>query len=88
MATRADQPATKFDEDVFENHKTLLTAKDLARLLAVSEKTVYAWVSDGLIPYYKLQSSIRFDPRAIREWLRRSEYRPREFRRDLRGDRN
>ncbi len=52
----------------------LLTAKEVARVLAISEKTVYSYVSKGLIPYYKIQSSARFRARDVGVWLSRQLY--------------
>ena len=48
----------------------LLTAKELARPLAVSPKTLYSYVSRNLIPYYKIESNVRLRGRDIAEWLR------------------
>ena len=59
--------------DVFEHLAhcdRLLTAKELARLLAVSPKTLYSYVSRNLIPYYKIESNVRLRGRDIAEWLR------------------
>jgi excisionase family DNA binding protein len=59
--------------DVFERlaqSANLLTVKELAALLAVSPKTVYGYVSRGLIPHYRIAASVRFRPRDIAEWLR------------------
>jgi excisionase family DNA binding protein len=48
---------------------TLLTVKDLATCLQVKEKTIYAWASQGKIPCVKVNGVIRFDTRAIEQWL-------------------
>lgn len=48
---------------------TLLTVKDLATCLQVKEKTIYAWTSQGKIPCVKVNGVIRFDTRAIEQWL-------------------
>ena len=48
---------------------TLLTVKDLARILAISEKTLYGYVARNMIPYLKIQSSVRFRPKHIAQWL-------------------
>lgn len=49
----------------------LLTAKELASLLAISPKTLYNYVSRNLIPHYKIEANVRFRGRDIAEWLRR-----------------
>lgn len=48
---------------------TLLTVKDMATWLQVKEKTIYAWTSQGKIPCVKVNGVIRFDERAIEQWL-------------------
>jgi excisionase family DNA binding protein len=63
--------------DLLATADRLLTAKEVARLLAISEKTVYCYVSKGLIPYYKIQSSVRFRARDLISWLSRQSYRER-----------
>jgi excisionase family DNA binding protein len=50
---------------------TLLTVKDMATRLQVKEKTLYAWTSQGKIPSVKINGVIRFDARAIEQWLQR-----------------
>jgi len=47
----------------------LLTVKELAEILAISEKTIYSYVSRNMIPYYKIESSVRFRPKQIVSWL-------------------
>jgi excisionase family DNA binding protein len=48
---------------------TLLTVKDMATRLQVKEKTIYAWASQGKLPCVKVNGVIRFDERAIEQWL-------------------
>jgi len=48
---------------------TLLTVKDMATRLQVKEKTLYAWASQGKMPCIKVNGVIRFDARAIEQWL-------------------
>lgn len=50
---------------------TLLTAKELGRILAVSPKTLYSYVSRNLIPYYKIEANVRFSGKDVAAWLRR-----------------
>ncbi|MDH5668671.1 MAG: helix-turn-helix domain-containing protein [Nitrospira sp.] len=47
----------------------LLTAKDVAARLQVKDKTVYAWAKRGKIPTLKLNGVVRFDEKAIEQWL-------------------
>jgi excisionase family DNA binding protein len=57
----------------------LLTAKQVASQLAISEKTVYDYVSKGLMPFIKIQTNVRFRAEAIRQWVAQKEYTPREL---------
>lgn len=46
-----------------------LKLKDVADMLKVSEKTVYRWVNDNLIPYYRINRQYRFNREEIKSWL-------------------
>ena len=46
-----------------------LKLKDVAELLNVSETTIRRWVSDGKIPYYKLNQQFRFSRSEIENWV-------------------
>jgi excisionase family DNA binding protein len=59
--------------DVFERLaacRGFLTARDVAKMLAISEKTVYSYVSRNMIPHYKIEANVRFRPLELAEWLR------------------
>lgn len=59
--------------DVFDQlaqSERLLTAKELARILAISPKTIYSYVERNTIPYYKIEANVRFRAREVAEWLR------------------
>lgn len=45
-----------------------LTTRDVARLLAVSEKTVYRWVSQRKLPAYRVNDQLRFNRAELLEW--------------------
>lgn len=45
-----------------------LTVKDLARLLNVSEKTIYRWINQEYIPSYQVHEQYRFNRAEILEW--------------------
>jgi excisionase family DNA binding protein len=53
-----------------EQSEAMLTPARLATLLAVSPKSVYAWVKAGTIPACLFGSSIRFDPAITADWVR------------------
>jgi nitrogen PTS system EIIA component len=45
-----------------------LTVRDAARLLNVSEKSVYRWIKDGSIPAYQVNDQYRFNRAELLEW--------------------
>jgi PTS system nitrogen regulatory IIA component len=45
-----------------------LTVRDIARLLSVSEKTIYRWISQGTLPAYQVHDQYRFNRAEILEW--------------------
>ncbi len=51
--------------------QSLLTARELAQMLAISPKTIYNYVSRNMIPHFKIEANVRFRGRDIAEWLRR-----------------
>jgi len=57
--------------DQLERVGHALTAKDLAKLLQVSEVTIYKFAKGNKLPSFRIGSAVRFDPRIVAEWLRR-----------------
>ena len=51
-----------------EEPPTYLTLKEVAELLKVKPRTVYAWVSDNRIPFERKGSLLRFRLDAIVAW--------------------
>jgi len=45
-----------------------LSVKDAARLLSVSEKTIYRWIKQEIVPAYKVHESYRFNRVELIEW--------------------
>jgi len=45
-----------------------LSVKDAARLLSVSDKTIYRWIKQDLIPAYKVHESYRFNRAELLDW--------------------
>jgi PTS system nitrogen regulatory IIA component len=45
-----------------------LTVKDAARLLDVSEKTIYRWIKQQTIPAYQVNEQYRFNRAELLEW--------------------
>lgn len=46
-----------------------LKLKDVAELLNVSETTIKRWISNGKIPYYRLNNQYRFSRSEIENWV-------------------
>jgi PTS system nitrogen regulatory IIA component len=46
----------------------MLDVKEVARLLSVSEKTVYRWITKNEIPAYKIGQTYRFNRVELLEW--------------------
>lgn len=44
---------------------------DVARFLGMSKSWVYQRAAAGLLPYVKIGAALRFNPEAVREWVRR-----------------
>ena len=51
----------------------ILTAKELAKYLKLTEVTIYKYVKEGKIPARRIGSRWRFDKNQIDEFLRREE---------------
>ena len=47
----------------------LLTIRDLSRQLQIKPATLYAWAAAGKIPALKIHGVLRFDPKAVQDWL-------------------
>jgi PTS system nitrogen regulatory IIA component len=45
-----------------------LTVQDVCNLLKVSQKTVYRWINQGLLPAYRVQDQYRFNRAELLEW--------------------
>jgi len=45
-----------------------LTVRDAAKLLAVSEKTIYRWINQGSLPAYRVNEQYRFNRAELLEW--------------------
>jgi nitrogen PTS system EIIA component len=45
-----------------------LTVRDVSKLLSVSEKTVYRWVKQGVLPSYRVNEQYRFNRAELLEW--------------------
>ena len=59
----------------------LLTVAELSAKLRVSTWTIYGWVSQKYIPYFKLRGSVRFRTGEIERWLQKNQSHGRSLRR-------
>lgn len=72
-------------ESAAESEAIYLTVTQLAQRLQVSESTIYGWVDRDYIPFLMAGDLVRFDPRAIHEWMLAEADRKREKKRGLRA---
>jgi len=49
--------------------KTFLSIKELSEYIGIKPKTLYSWVSKGVIPHYRLMGLVRFNRKEIDKWL-------------------
>lgn len=54
----------------------MLNVKELEAFLKIDQKTIYRYVSLGLIPYVRIQSNIRFVRHQIVAWIEEQNYTP------------
>src|SRR5438034_393382 len=45
-----------------------LGVRDVSKLLNVSEKTIYRWVGQGILPAYRVNEQYRFNRAELLEW--------------------
>jgi len=45
-----------------------LTVRDVSTLLQVSEKTIYRWINQGILPAYRVNEQYRFNRAELLEW--------------------
>lgn len=50
------------------NIEMQLTVKDLAKLLSVTERTIYRWIKEQNVPVYKIHDQYRFNRVEILDW--------------------
>jgi excisionase family DNA binding protein len=47
-----------------------ISAPELARLLNVHKLTIYRLAQTGTLPCFRVGTCVRFEPRAVADWLR------------------
>lgn len=55
-----------------ERTRHALNARQVAEFLAISPITVYKLAKGGKLPSLRIGGAVRFDPRAVAQWLRRN----------------
>lgn len=56
-------------DDVATVDVLLVTSRDAARMLAVSERTLWTLSHDGSIPRVKVKSAVRFSVEDLKNWI-------------------
>ena len=51
--------------------RLLLSPREAARALSISEKTLYNHREAGEIPFVRIGRAVRYSPEALREWIQR-----------------
>jgi len=49
----------------------LLSPRDAAKALSISEKTLYNYREAGEIPFVRIGRAVRYSPEALRQWIQR-----------------
>ncbi len=57
-----------------EGIRRAITASEVAALLSISPITVYKMAKAGRMPSFRVGTAVRFDPRALAEWLRENTF--------------
>ena len=50
--------------------KEFLSINELSEYIGIKPKTLYSWVSKGVIPHYRILGLIRFEKHEIDNWLK------------------
>ena len=50
----------------------LLTARQAARVLTISARTLWSLTKDGQIPAVRIGRAVRYDPADLRRWIDRA----------------
>src|SRR5438445_10258620 len=67
---RASRPSRKLCDAGHSLAVTMdLTVRDLAKLLKVSENTVYRWIEKDDLPAYRLHEQYRLNRVELQEWV-------------------
>ena len=59
--------------EILRARHSAITVPELAAILSISTRQIYKMAAANRIPNFKIGSSVRFDPLALREWLEEKE---------------
>ncbi len=48
----------------------LMTPRETAKTLAISERTLWSLTQRGMVPSVRIGRSIRYDPRSLSTWIK------------------
>jgi excisionase family DNA binding protein len=54
----------------------LLTARQAARVLSISERTLFSLTKSGMIAAVRFGRNVRYDPRDLDAWIQRAKNSP------------
>jgi len=58
--------------EMLESQTRVLRAREVASLFEVTPQHIYKMAASGRIPSFRVAGAIRFDPRELANWLRKS----------------
>ncbi len=58
-----------FERKQIEREPMLVTAREAARILSISERTLFTLTKAGEIPVLKIGRAVRYDPRDLQKWI-------------------
>ena len=59
-----------------DENNGFLSCKDLAKCLSVSTWTIYGWVGQRRIPYFKVGRLVRFNKAQVLSWIEKQRFEP------------
>lgn len=70
LVTGGSDKSEPVNKQVYVKRSGLVDKVTLSQHLSISKNTIYAWVNQQRIPYYKVGSLLRFDVNEIDGWLK------------------
>jgi excisionase family DNA binding protein len=62
-------PMSSSTADAVRIQPLLLTPKEAAKALSISDRTLWALTDRGEIPVMRIGRSVRYDPRSLSRWI-------------------